>query len=116
MLYRSWIGIGQVSEKGWTMTDYERIGDYQPSDRNTVGVALTFLLIGLGAGALLGLLFAPKSGRQLRRSLRRKYEDARDVLEEWSDQAGDVLEKGAEWANVAKDRMAPLGKVIARKT
>ncbi len=107
------------------MTDYERFGEYQASDRGTVGIALTFLFIGLGAGALAALLFAPKSGRQMRKLLRRKYEDARDVLDDLQDQAGDVIEKGADWANVArekgadwvgtaKERVAPFAKAVRR--
>ena len=62
------------------MTDYERIGDYQPAEEGTFGLALTFLLVGLGVGALVALVIAPKSGRQMRRSLRRRYEDARDTI------------------------------------
>jgi gas vesicle protein len=107
------------------MTDYERFGDYQPSDRSSVGLAITFLFIGLGAGALAALLFAPKSGKQMRRSLRRKYEDARDVFEELQDQAGDVIEKGtewatsardkgAEWASTAKEKVAPIAKAVKK--
>ena len=107
------------------MTDYERFGDYQPSDRSTVGLAITFLFIGLGAGALAALLFAPKTGKQMRRELRRKYENARDVIEDWQDQAGDVFEKGSEWASNARDwasnakdaareRVAPFAKAVKR--
>jgi gas vesicle protein len=100
------------------MTDYERFGDYQPSDRSTVGLAITFLFIGLGAGALAALLFAPKTGKQMRRDLRRKYENAKDVIEDWQEQAGDVIEKGAEWAStardVAKERVAPFAKAVKR--
>jgi len=97
------------------MTDYERFGDYQPSERSGVGLALTFLFIGLGVGTAVALLFAPKSGRQMRRTLRRKYEDARDVVEDWTDQAGDVIGKGTEWANTAKEKVAPFAAVAAKK-
>jgi gas vesicle protein len=96
------------------MTDYESIGDYQPAGRNHVGLALTFLFIGLGAGALLGVLFAPKSGRHIRRALRRRYEDARDAFEDLGEQASDVIERGAGWANAARERVAPLGRAIRR--
>ncbi len=92
------------------MTDYERFGEYQSSDRSNVGLAVTFLFIGLGAGALAALLFAPKSGRQMRRALKRKYEDAREVLEDWTEHAGEVLERGAEWANTAKEKVAPIAQ------
>jgi hypothetical protein len=103
------------SEERLRMTDYERFGDYQASDRSSLGIALTFLFIGLGAGALSALLFAPKSGRQMRKMLRRKYEDARDVFDNWSEQAGDVIEKGQEWASVAKERVAPIARSAMRR-
>ncbi len=92
------------------MTDYERSGEYQASDRSNVGLALTFLFIGLGVGALSALLFAPKSGKQIRRMLKRRYEDARDVLEDWSEQASGVIEKGSEWASTAKEKVAPIAR------
>jgi gas vesicle protein len=97
------------------MTDYERFGDYQPSDRSTVGLAITFLFIGLGAGALATLLFAPKSGKQIRRLLRRKYEDAKDVIDDLAEQAGDVIDRGSEWANTAKEKVAPFGRSLRRE-
>jgi gas vesicle protein len=96
------------------MTNYERFGDYQPSDRSNAGLAITFLFIGLGAGALAALLFAPKTGKQIRRELRRKYESAKDVIEDWQEQAGDVIEKGSEWANTAKEKVAPFAKAVKR--
>ena len=50
----------------------------------------------------------------MRRSLRRKYEDARNAVENFSDQAGDWIDKGSEWAEKAKDRVAPLTKPFPR--
>jgi gas vesicle protein len=96
------------------MTDYEHL-QHQASDRASIGLAITFLFIGLGAGALTALLFTPRTGRQLRRSLRRKYEGARSVVEDWSDQANQMIDKGNEWANFAKQKVEPLRKVIIRK-
>jgi gas vesicle protein len=92
------------------MTGYERFGEYKPSNRSSVGLALTFLFIGLGIGALSALLFAPKSGKRMRRMLKRKYEDARDVIEDWTEQAGDALERGTEWASTAKQKVAPIAR------
>ncbi len=96
-----------------------RIGKYEPSDGgNTAGTAVTFLLIGLGAGALLGLLLAPKPGKQLRKDLRKKYETARETVEDWTDDAKDFAEeamgRGAEIADEVRERVAPLTKAMRR--
>ena len=96
------------------MTDYEHFGDYQPSERSGVGLALTFLFIGLGAGALAALLFAPKSGKQMRRELRRRYEDAREVFDDFAEQAGDVIDRGSEWASTAREKIEPIAKKMRR--
>ena len=42
-----------------------RIGKYETSERSTAGTAVTFLMIGIGAGALIALLLAPKTGKQM---------------------------------------------------
>jgi gas vesicle protein len=88
-------------------------GEYRSSDKN-VSVGLTMLFIGLALGALTALLLTPKSGKQMRRSLRRKYEDARDTVEELGDQASDWVGKGSEWADKAKQRVAPFAKPFRR--
>jgi YtxH-like protein len=75
------------------MTDYERFGDYRPSERSTVGTAVTFLCIGLGVGSLIALLLAPQSGRKTRNMLRRRYDD---------------------WAENAKERVRPLGRAFKK--
>ncbi len=41
-----------------------------------------WLLIGAAAGAGIALLYAPKSGKDTRKLIRRRAEDARDVLTE----------------------------------
>jgi gas vesicle protein len=89
--------------------DFASQGDYRSAEGN-VGVGLTLLFVGLALGALTALLLAPKTGKQMRRSLRRKYEDAREAVEDFSDQAGDWIDKGSEWAEKAKTRVAPLTK------
>jgi gas vesicle protein len=106
-----------------------RIGSYESSENANVGTAVTFFLIGLGAGALAGLLLAPKTGKQLRRDLKRGYEDARDAVEDWADEAKDrvkdagervrdVASRGAEIAeelrDAARDKVEPLRRAINR--
>jgi gas vesicle protein len=96
-----------------------REGKYEASEQGRVGTAITFLLIGLGAGTLIGLLFAPKPGKQMRKELRRRYEDARDTIEDWKEEAKDVaeeaMERGAEIAEEFRDRVTPLTKAVRRK-
>jgi gas vesicle protein len=106
-----------------------RIGRYESSEGSNVGTAITFLLIGVGAGTLAGLLLAPKSGKLLRRDLKRGYEDAKDTLGDWADEAKDrvreagdrvrdVAERGVDLAeglrDTAREKVEPLRKVINR--
>jgi len=98
---------------------FMRYGKYEPSERGgTTGTAITFLMMGLGAGALIALLFTPKSGKQMRRDLRRKYEDARETFDEWKEEAKEVaeeaIERGAEIADEVRERVTPLTKVVRR--
>jgi gas vesicle protein len=91
-----------------------REGKYESS--GTVGTALTFLLIGLGAGAVIGMLFSPKDGRQMRRELRRQYQNARETFGDWRenarDFADDVMERGSDIADDLRDRVTPFTKQI----
>ena len=99
-----------------------RIGKYESSNKSNVGTAVTFLMIGVGAGALIALMLAPKTGKQMRKDLRRKYDDARDSLQDWSedamDRVNDVVDRSADWAeelrDVAREKAAPIAKAIKR--
>ena len=113
-----------------------RIGNYESSDSSNVGTAITFLLIGLGAGALVGLLLAPKSGKQLRKDLRRGYDDAVDTMGDWADEAkehlGDMKDRvtdasrrvrdiastginaASDFADGVREAAEPIRKVINR--
>ena len=88
------------------VSDFEPNGEYEES--RSRGLGLTMLLVGLAAGALVALLLAPKTRKQMRRTLRRNYEDAREVMEDIGERAGDWIDKGSEWADKAKSKMPPL--------
>jgi gas vesicle protein len=96
-----------------------RSGNYESSDKSTVGVAVTFLMIGLGAGALVALLLAPQTGKQLRRDLRRRYEDAKGAVEDFTEQAKeraeDAIDRGSEWVETAREKVEPLRAAMRRK-
>jgi len=87
-----------------------RIGRYESSESSNLGTAITFLLIGLGAGALVGLLLAPKSGKQLRRDLQRGYEDAKDAVGDWADEAKDKVREATDRVRDAASRGAGLAE------
>ncbi len=101
-----------------------RSGDYE-SSAATVGTAVTFLLIGLGAGALLGLVLAPKTGKQFRRDLKRGYEDAKDALQDWGEEARDrvreakervrdVAERGGDLVDNLREKVEPMRRAVNR--
>ena len=100
-------------------------GRYESSQGSNIGTAITFLLIGLGAGALAGLLLAPKTGKQLRRDLQRGYEDAKEGFNDWADEAKDrvrevsdkvrdVASRGVDLAEELRDRAEPLRRAIRK--
>jgi gas vesicle protein len=91
-------------------------GEYEPSG-SSVATGFALLLIGFAAGAIVAALMTPKTGKQMRRHLKRTADDLRDKVGDWSDQAGDWVEKGSgladkasEWADAAKEKVGPLAK------
>jgi gas vesicle protein len=94
-----------------------RIGKYEAPE-SSAGTAITFLLIGLGVGAAVGLLLAPKTGRQLRKDLRRSYDDALGTVSEWTEEAkdrlDDVVEKGGDIADELRSKARPLSDLLRR--
>jgi gas vesicle protein len=93
--------------------DYASEGEYRSSGSN-VSLVVAMLFIGLAAGALTALMLAPKTGRQMRRTLRRIYEDAHDAVEDFGEQAGDWFDKSSDWAEKAKGRVARFNKPVSR--
>jgi len=94
-----------------------QIGKYRSSE-GSAGTAVVFLLIGLGVGAALGVLLTPKSGRQMRKDLRRSYEDALETISDWTDEAKDrfdeAVEKGADFADELRAKAEPLTELLRK--
>ncbi|ABF42606.1 hypothetical protein Acid345_3605 [Candidatus Koribacter versatilis Ellin345] len=92
------------------------IGNESASSGSGAGLGISLLLIGLGIGAVTALLLAPDSGRKTRKRLRRRYEDAKDMLGDLQDQAEDAYERGSDWAEekrkVMNKRVKPIRKSI----
>ena len=97
-----------------------QIGKYESSDQagSQAGTAVTFLLIGMGIGAITALLLAPKTGKQLRKDIRRKYEDAKETVDDWTEDAReaaeDLIDRGSEIADEIRERVAPLAKAMRK--
>src|SRR6202046_2288284 len=87
-------------------------GRYESSDSASIGTAVTFLLIGIGAGALAALVLAPKTGKQFRRDLKRGYEDARETLQDWSEEAKDRVRDAKERVRDVAERGADLAEEL----
>ena len=65
------------------------------------GSKFGYFLAGMGVGAVIALLFAPRSGEETREYIKGKYEDARDEAKrrarELRDRAEEYAEKGKEF-------------------
>ncbi len=70
------------------------------SERNTTGDRLTYLLIGAGIGATLALLFAPKSGKELRRDI---VDVSRKGVQKGSEVAQAIGEKVSDRVDGVRD-------------
>ena len=94
-----------------------RIGKYESSEGKS-GTAVSFLLIGIGIGAALGLLLAPKTGKQLRKDLRRTYDDALDTVSDWTDEAkdrfGDAVDATSDFADDLRSKAKPISDLLRR--
>jgi gas vesicle protein len=70
------------------------------SDRD--GNSLVWFLAGLGLGAVVGVLYAPRSGSETRDVLRARAEEGRDYMRS---RAREAREQAAEWADRGRDAM-----------
>jgi gas vesicle protein len=74
------------------------------------GSKVGFFLAGLGIGAVVALLFAPRSGKETRDLIVQKAEEGRDFVmtktDEIRKQAEDAVEKGKELVNKQKDLLS----------
>jgi gas vesicle protein len=68
-----------------------------------------WFLAGLGIGAALGILYAPKTGEETRQQLRQAAEQGRGVVKDRvrqaREQAGTWADKGREYLNSQKEQI-----------
>jgi len=74
---------------------------------DNVGSKVTYFLVGLGIGALVGVLFAPKSGEETRDLLSKRADEGKDYAQrkarELRERAEEMIERGKEIATKQKD-------------
>lgn len=78
--------------------------------RGDLGGKFLWFMVGIGAGAVVALLYAPLSGRETRRYITRRAEKAGDYLTE---QGQEILDRGREFVEEAAD-LVEKGRKFAR--
>jgi gas vesicle protein len=77
---------------------------------NDAGTKVAFFLAGAGIGALVALLFAPKSGKDTREYIVKRAEEGRDYVSarsrEIRSQAEDLVDKGKDLVSKQKDMLS----------
>ncbi len=80
------------------------------SDESNGATNLGFFLAGLGIGAVLALLFAPRSGKETREFIAGKAEEGRDYVRARTDdlrrQAEGAVEKGKDLVTKQKELLS----------
>lgn len=107
----------------------------QYEDKGTLSSSssgLLYLLIGGGIGATLALLFAPKSGAELRTDIsdltKKGYEETVDLAHQLKDQSAEVYNSvkektgkvydlaASKWSHLSESAMEVPGEIINGKT
>lgn len=74
------------------------------------GSKVSYFLVGLGIGALMGILFAPKSGEETREELTRRAEQGREFAQrkakELRERADDILERSQDVVSTQRERIS----------
>jgi gas vesicle protein len=72
------------------------------------GNSFLWFLAGLGIGAVVGVLYAPKSGAELRSDICNKFDDTRELINEKAaqarEQAGTWVDRGRDVLNSQKEQ------------
>jgi gas vesicle protein len=92
--------------------------DYRRDSGDSISTRLTYLLIGGGIGAILALLFAPKSGQELRGDIadatRKGIDRSREAAQQLGDRAGEYYEatrgRAAELYTQAAERVGEVAQ------
>jgi gas vesicle protein len=77
---------------------------------DNVGSKVSYFLVGLGVGALMGVLFAPKSGEETRDYLSKRADEGREFAQkkarELRERADELIERGKDVAVRKRDSIS----------
>jgi gas vesicle protein len=65
--------------------------------------AIGWFLAGLGLGALVGVLYAPRSGRETREAIRNSVDEGREFI---ANRGREVRENLGQWVERGKERVS----------
>ncbi len=86
--------------------------DYRRDSGESISTRLTYLLIGGGIGAILALLFAPKSGQELRGDI---ADATRKGIDRSREAAHHLGERAGEYYEATRERASELYSTAAEK-
>jgi gas vesicle protein len=97
--------------------------EYRRDSGDSISTRLTYLLIGGGIGAVIALLFAPKSGQELRGDIadatRKGIDRSREAAQQLGDRAGEYYqvgrERAGEYYEATRDRASEIYSQAADK-
>lgn len=77
---------------------------------DNAGSKISFFMVGLGIGALVGILFAPKSGEETREYLSQRADEGREYAQrkarELRERAEDLVERSKQTASRQKETLS----------
>jgi gas vesicle protein len=74
--------------------------------------AWAMFTLGLAVGAAVALCYAPQTGVQTRRKLRRGFDDASDTVKDYGDKAARLYKRGRDQAEDFYEDAAPVMKRV----
>ena len=88
------------------------MGNNYENEGSSAATKLTFLIIGGGIGAVLALLFAPKSGVELREDI---ADATRKGIEKSKEAAAQIQDRAGEYYEATRERAADILETRTRK-
>lgn len=81
-------------------------------EETSISTKLTYLIVGGGIGAIIALLFAPKSGQELREDI---ADATRKGIEKSKETAAQLQEKAGDYYEVSREKASELYSTATEK-